>query len=196
MDRSAHQPVNTPRAVAVDASNSGSRVNSPLWALAIGAFGIGTTEFMPMGLLPAIARGVQVSIPTAGSLVSIYAIGVMAGAPLMTLALGRFGKRSSLILLMVIFTMGNLLSAVAANYGVLAASRFVTSFSHGAFFGFGALVAAGVAPPRKGRRARSPRCSWDSPLPILAACQPPPGSVNTLGGVSPLRVPQSSAYSR
>lgn len=117
-----------------------------LLALAIGAFGIGTTEFSPMGLLPVIAKGVDVSIPTAGLLVSAYAIGVMLGAPIMTLAFSRFGKRTALMLLMAIFTIGNLMSALAPGYGTLLLARLVTSLNHGAFFGLGAVVAASVVP--------------------------------------------------
>lgn len=124
----------------------GRRFNWPLFALAIGAFGIGTTEFSPMGLLPVIADGVNVSIPTAGMLVSAYAIGVMLGAPVMTLAFSRFGRRAALMLLMGIFTVGNLLSALAPEYATLLLARFVTSLSHGAFFGLGAIVAANVVP--------------------------------------------------
>ena len=120
-----------------------------LFALAIGAFGIGTTEFSPMGLLPVIAEGVDVSIPAAGLLVSAYAIGVMAGAPVMTLAFSRFGKRTALILLMAIFTIGNLMSALAPGYYTLLFARLVTSLNHGAFFGLGAVVAASVVPKEK-----------------------------------------------
>ena len=123
--------------------------NWPLLALAIGAFGIGTTEFAPMGLLPVIANGVDVSIPTAGLLVSAYAIGVMVGAPIMTLAFGRFGKRTALMLLMGIFTLGNVLSALAPDYWTLLAARLVTSLNHGAFFGLGSIVAASVVAPEK-----------------------------------------------
>ncbi len=118
----------------------------PLLALAIGAFGIGTTEFSPMGLLPVIADGVDVSIPTAGLLVSAYAIGVMAGAPVMTLLFARFGKRTALMCLMAIFTLGNVMSALSPDYWTLLASRVVTSLNHGAFFGLGAVVAASVVP--------------------------------------------------
>ncbi|STD19809.1 MFS transporter [Enterobacter asburiae] len=82
------------------------KINFPLLALAIGAFGIGTTEFSPMGLLPVIARGVDVSIPAAGMLISAYAIGVMVGAPLMTLLLSHRARRNALIFLMAIFTLG------------------------------------------------------------------------------------------
>jgi DHA1 family inner membrane transport protein len=134
---------------AQDSATKAAGFNWPLLALAIGAFGIGTTEFAPMGLLPVIADGVNVSIPTAGLLVSAYAIGVMIGAPIMTLAFGRFGKRTALMLLMAIFTIGNILSAFAPDYWTLLAARLVTSLNHGAFFGLGSIVAASVVPPEK-----------------------------------------------
>ncbi|SEQ09186.1 MFS transporter, DHA1 family, inner membrane transport protein [Devosia sp. YR412] len=121
----------------------------PLLALAIGAFGIGTTEFAPMGLLPTIATGVGVDIPTAGLLVSAYAIGVMLGAPVMTLLFGRLRTRTALITLMAIFTLGNLLSAMAPDYWTLLAARLVTSLNHGAFFGLGSMVAASLVPKEK-----------------------------------------------
>jgi DHA1 family inner membrane transport protein len=123
--------------------------NWPLLALAIGAFGIGTTEFSPMGLLPTIATGVGVDIPTAGLLVSAYAIGVMIGAPLMTLLFGRLRTRTALISLMAIFTLGNILSAIAPDYWTLLAARLVTSLNHGAFFGLGSMVAASLVPRDK-----------------------------------------------
>lgn len=123
--------------------------SAALFALAVGAFAIGTTEFTPMGLLPVIADGVQVSIPSAGMLVSAYAVGVMAGAPVMTLLFSRFGKRAALMSLMLIFTIGNLLSAFAPSYTTLLLSRLVTSLNHGAFFGIGAVVAASVVPREK-----------------------------------------------
>lgn len=120
-----------------------------LLALAIGAFGIGTTEFSPMGLLPVIAEGVDVSIPTAGLLVSAYAVGVMVGAPIMTLIFSRFGKRAALMSLMTIFTVGNIMSALSPDYWSLLGARVVTSLNHGAFFGLGAVVAASVVPKDK-----------------------------------------------
>ena len=125
------------------------RSSTALLALATGAFAIGTTEFTPMGLLPVIADGVQVCIPTAGMLVSAYAVGVMAGAPVMTLLFSRFGKRAALMALMLIFTIGNLLSAFAPSYTTLLLSRLITSLNHGAFFGIGAVVAASVVPKEK-----------------------------------------------
>ena len=125
------------------------KLNWPLLALAVGAFAIGVTEFSPMGMLPVIARGVDVSIPSAGMLVSAYAIGVMVGAPVMTLLFARFGKRTALMVLMAIFTLGNLMSALSPDYWTLLASRVVTSLNHGAFFGLGSVVAASLVPKEK-----------------------------------------------
>ncbi|MCV4690688.1 MFS transporter, partial [Escherichia coli] len=90
--------------------------------------------FSPMGLLPVIAKGVDVSIPVAGMLISAYAIGVMVGAPLMTLLLSHRARRNALIFLMGIFTVGNLLSSIAPDYTTLLLSRIITSLNHGAFF--------------------------------------------------------------
>ncbi|MEC7797233.1 MAG: MFS transporter, partial [Pseudomonadota bacterium] len=125
------------------------KLNPPLLALAAGAFGIGVTEFAPMGLLPVIATDLGVSIPTAGLLISAYALGVMLGAPLMTLTTGRVPRRSLLIGLAAIFTVGNLLAAISDSYGMLLAARVVTSLNHGAFFGVGSIVAAGLVPPNR-----------------------------------------------
>ncbi|MBC06132.1 MFS transporter [Thalassospira sp.] len=135
----------------MDSENPGRKggLNWPLLALGVGAFGIGTTEFAPMGLLPAMADGVDVSIPTAGTLVTAYAVGVMIGAPVITLLFGRFSKKNALLLLMGIFVIGNLLSAAAPGYLTLLVSRVVTSLSQGAFFGFGAVVATSVVPREK-----------------------------------------------
>jgi DHA1 family inner membrane transport protein len=121
----------------------------PLLALTIGAFGIGTTEFGPMGMLLTIAEGVNVSIPSAGLLVSAYAVGVMVGAPFMTLLLSRWPRRQALMALMAIFTLGNLLSAIAPGYASLMVARVITSLNHGAFFGIGAVVAASLVPREK-----------------------------------------------
>ncbi|WP_442513520.1 MFS transporter [Pseudomonas promysalinigenes] len=125
------------------------RINPPLVALAIGAFGIGVTEFAPMGMLPGIAADLGVSIPAAGLLVSAYALGVLIGAPLMTLATGKIPRRYLLIGLMAIFTLGNVMSAMATDYQSLLLARVVTSLNHGAFFGVGSVVAASVVPPDK-----------------------------------------------
>ena len=125
------------------------KLNPPLLALAVGAFGIGVTEFAPMGLLPVMAGDLGVSIPAAGLLVSAYAFGVLIGAPLMTLTTGRVARRTLLVGLMGIFTLGNLLSAIAPDYWTLMAARVLTSFNHGAFFGVGAIVAASVVAPNR-----------------------------------------------
>jgi len=125
------------------------KLNPPLLALAAGAFGIGVTEFAPMGLLPVIATDLGVSIPTAGLLISAYALGVMLGAPLMTLTTGRVPSRTLLIGLAAIFTIGNLLSAISDSYGMLLVARVVTSLNHGAFFGVGSIVAASLVAPNR-----------------------------------------------
>jgi DHA1 family inner membrane transport protein len=125
------------------------KLNPPLLALAAGAFGIGVTEFAPMGLLPVIATDLGVSIPTAGLLISAYALGVMLGAPLMTLTTGRVPRRTLLIGLAAIFTVGNLLSAISTDYTMLLIARVITSLNHGAFFGVGSIVAASLVAPNR-----------------------------------------------
>jgi MFS transporter, DHA1 family, inner membrane transport protein len=125
------------------------KLNPGLMALSVGAFGIGVTEFAPMGLLPVIAKDLGVSIPAAGLLISGYALGVMIGAPLMTLTTGRVPRRTLLIGLSGIFTLGNLLAAISHSYGLLLAARILTSFNHGAFFGVGSIVAAGLVAPER-----------------------------------------------
>jgi DHA1 family inner membrane transport protein len=125
------------------------KLNPGLIALSVGAFGIGVTEFAPMGLLPIIANDLRVSIPAVGLLISAYAVGVMIGAPLMTLTTGRVPRRTLLIALAGIFTIGNVLAAVSTGYGMLLFARIVTSFNHGAFFGVGSIVAASLVPPER-----------------------------------------------
>lgn len=125
------------------------KFNPPLFALALGAFGIGVTEFTPMGMLPLIADGLGVSIPAAGLLVSAYALGVLVGAPVMTLAFSRAPRRTLLIGLMGIFTAGNLMAALSDSYSMLLIARIITSFNHGAFFGVASVVAASVVAPER-----------------------------------------------
>ncbi|MBP5940047.1 MFS transporter [Streptomyces acidiscabies] len=123
-----------------------------LLALAIGAFGIGTTEFVIMGLLPDVADDLGISVPSAGHLVSAYALGVVIGAPLLAAVTARMARRKVLIGLMVLFVAGNALSAFAPGYDSLLAARFLSGLPHGAFFGVGAVVATTlVAPERKAR---------------------------------------------
>ncbi|MFF9620615.1 MFS transporter [Streptomyces griseosporeus] len=124
-----------------------------LLALAIGAFGIGTTEFVMMGLLPDVADDLHISIPTAGHLVSAYALGVVIGAPLLAAAAARMSRRTVLIALMGLFVVGNALSALAPGNTSLLAARFLSGLPHGAFFGVGAVVATTLVPPE--RKARS-----------------------------------------
>ncbi|MFE4961285.1 MFS transporter [Streptomyces sp. NPDC056660] len=123
-----------------------------LLALAVGAFGLGTTEFVMMGLLPDVADDLHISIPTAGHLVSAYALGVVIGAPLLAALTARMPRRTVLISLMALFVAGNALSALAPTYDWLLAARFLSGLPHGAFFGVGAVVATNlVAPERKAR---------------------------------------------
>lgn len=125
------------------------KINIPLLALALGAFGIGLTEFSPMGMLPIIANDLAVSIPTAGLLISAYAFGVLIGAPVMTLLFANMSRRNLLLMSMGMFTLGNLISAMADSYNVLLLGRIITSFNHGAFFGVGAVVAMSIVPAEK-----------------------------------------------
>lgn len=124
-------------------------------ALAVGGFAIGTNEFVIMGLLPNVAGDVGVSIPTAGGLISAYALGVVIGAPLLTIAATRLPRKLALIGFMSWFVLGNLLSALAPNYGLLFAARVFTGLPHGAFFGTGAVVAASLVEPARRARAIS-----------------------------------------
>jgi MFS transporter, DHA1 family, inner membrane transport protein len=125
----------------------------PLLALAVAAFGIGTTEFVIMGLLPDVARDLAVSIPAAGMLVSAYALGVTIGAPIVAIAVANMPRKKALMNLIAVFIVGNLLCAIAPNYAVLMIARIVTAFCHGAFFGIGSVVAAGLVAPN--RRAQA-----------------------------------------
>ncbi|MGY1669287.1 MFS transporter [Geodermatophilus sp. SYSU D00710] len=126
-----------------------------LLALAIGAFGIGTTEFVVMGMLPEIADGLGVSVSAVGLLISAYAVGVVLGAPTLT-ALGvRFSPRQTLVALMGVFVVGNALSALAPTYETLVAARVVTALAHGSFFGVGAVAARRLVPPERATQAIS-----------------------------------------
>lgn len=124
-----------------------------LLALAVSAFGIGTTEFVMMGLLPNVADDLGTSVPTAGYLVSAYAIGVVLGAPLLTALGSRLPRKRMLLLLMSLFILGNAASAFAPGFGWLVAGRLIAGLPHGAFFGVGAVVAARLVP--EGRQARA-----------------------------------------
>ncbi|EHK69611.1 putative transporter-like membrane protein [Pseudomonas psychrotolerans L19] len=120
-----------------------------LIVLALSAFAIGTTEFVIMGLLPNVAADLGVSIPSAGWLVTGYALGVAVGAPFMALATAHWPRKRALLALMGIFIVGNLLCAVASGYNMLMLARVVTALCHGAFFGIGAVVAASLVPENR-----------------------------------------------
>ena len=120
-----------------------------LLALTAGAFGIGTTEFVIMGLLLQVAADLHVSIATAGLLISGYALGVAVGAPLLTIGTRAMPRKTVLLVLMAIFTLGNAACALAPDYATLMAARIVTSLAHGTFFGVGSVVATGLVAPER-----------------------------------------------
>jgi DHA1 family inner membrane transport protein len=126
-----------------------------LYALTLGAFAIGTTEFLPVGLLPQIAQSLDVSIPMAGFLVTGYALAVAIGAPSLTLALNMIPRKTILAVLMALFIAGNAFAAWAPIYGVLLGARIVTALCHGTFFGVGALVASNMVPKERSAAAIS-----------------------------------------
>lgn len=135
------------------ASGARERPGLALLALALGGFGIGTTEFVIMGLLPEVAGGLGVSIPSAGYLISSYALGVVIGAPLLTALTVRLRKQPVLVGLMALFAAGNLASALAPGFELVMIARFISGMPHGTFFGIGAVVASSVVAP--GYRARA-----------------------------------------
>jgi DHA1 family inner membrane transport protein len=121
-----------------------------LWALAISAYAIGTTEFVIVGLLPTVATDLGISLPMAGLIVSVYALGVTFGAPVLTALAGRLPRKGLLLGLMGLFIAGNLLAGFSANYEILLVARVLSAFAHGVFFSVGATIAADlVAPDRR-----------------------------------------------
>jgi DHA1 family inner membrane transport protein len=150
----AEGAVLTGRARRLESARRGSsvQIGFALLALAMGGFAIGTTEFVSMGLLPELASGVAVSIPTAGHVISAYALGVVVGAPLIAVFGTRLPRRELLVGLMLVFLVGNAASALAVDYPTLMLARFLAGLPHGAYFGVAALVAADLVPPdRRGR---------------------------------------------
>ncbi|MEA9580339.1 MFS transporter [Xanthomonas nasturtii] len=130
-------------------SAAASRLPPALLALTIGAFGIGTTEFVIMGLLQQVATDLDVSLTAAGLLISGYALGVSIGAPVLTLLSARWPRKAVLVSLMIVFTLGNLACALAPDYASLMVARVLTSLAHGTFFGVGAVVATSLVPPER-----------------------------------------------
>lgn len=123
-----------------------------LFALTISAFAIGTTEFVIVGLIPTIAADLQVSLPSAGLLVSLYALGVAIGAPVLTALTGRMPRKTLLIGLMVLFTLGNLLAWKAPGYMSLMTARVLTGLAHGVFFSIGFYTGHQPSAERKSRQ--------------------------------------------
>jgi DHA1 family inner membrane transport protein len=121
----------------------------PVLALTMCAFCIGTAEFVVMGLLPDIARDLSVSIPLAGQLVTAYALGVVLGAPILAAVTANLPPKRVLLMMVGVFIIGNFLSAVSPNYGLLVAARVLAAFAHGTLFGVGAVVAAGMVPSNR-----------------------------------------------
>jgi DHA1 family inner membrane transport protein len=128
-------------------------VRAAEFSLALGGLALGTGEFASMGLLPYVAASVHASIPAMGHMISAYALGVVIGAPLITVLAARAPRRLMLIVLMAVFALGNLASALAPTYGLMLAARFAAGLPHGAYFGVASLVAASLAPPN--RRAQA-----------------------------------------
>ncbi|HEU4776675.1 MAG TPA: MFS transporter [Telluria sp.] len=124
-----------------------------LWALALSAFAIGTTEFVIVGLIPTIATSLNVSVPSAGLLVSLYALGVAVGAPVLTALTGRVRRKHLLLGLMALFTLGNLLAWMAPGYATLMAARVLTGLAHGVFFSIGSTIATGLVSKDKAASA-------------------------------------------
>ncbi|MDM0080998.1 MULTISPECIES: MFS transporter [Variovorax] len=124
-----------------------------LLALAAAAFAIGTSEFVVMGLLPDMALDLGVTLSQAGLLVTGYAMGVVVGAPVFAVATARLPRKATLVALACLFVLGNLLCALAPDYGLLMAARVITALAHGTFFGIGSVVAAGLVPPNRRSQA-------------------------------------------
>lgn len=124
-------------------------VRAILFALALGGFAIGTSEFAVMGLMPDIARGLSVNEPQVGHVISAYALGVVVGAPVLALLGARMQRRTLLLALMGFYAVGNLASALSPNYHAMLLFRFIAGLPHGAYFGVAALVAASVSPPEQ-----------------------------------------------
>jgi DHA1 family inner membrane transport protein len=139
----------------ISAQENTIRLSLPILALAAASFGIGTTEFVIMGLLPDVARSLSVTIPQAGYLVSGYALGVVIGAPIVAMATAGIPRKTALLALMALFTIGNLGCALAPDYWLLMTARVVTAFAHGAFFGIGAVVASNLVPREQRTQAVS-----------------------------------------
>lgn len=124
-----------------------------LLALTLSAFAIGTTEFVIVGLIPTMAQDLQVSLPSAGLLVSLYALGVAVGAPVLTALTGHWNRKHVLLAVMTLFVSGNVLAWQAPSYETLIAARVITGLAHGVFFSIGSTIATGLVPKEKAASA-------------------------------------------
>lgn len=152
INENMHTITKMPDAIAaVQAAPARQRKGLPgaLWALTIAAFAIGTTEFVIVGLLPTVAQDMSISIPSAGLLVSLYAMGVAVGAPVLTALTSRVPRKALLVGLMGLFIIGNGLASIAPGFGTLVLARIVTGFAHGVFFSIGSTIAAAIVAPEK-----------------------------------------------
>lgn len=134
---------------AVPVQSQFSKIPAALWALTISAFGIGTTEFVIVGLLPTVASDLNITIPSAGLLVSLYAIGVAIGAPILTALTSSIPRKKLLIAIMILFIAGNGIASIAPGFVTLVIARIITGFAHGVFFSIGSTIAAALVPADK-----------------------------------------------
>lgn len=134
---------------ALETNTESTKIPAALWALTISAFGIGTTEFVIVGLLPTVANDLHISLPSAGLLVSLYAIGVAIGAPILTALTNSIPRKKLLIYLMLLFIVGNGLASIAPSFTTLVIARIITGFAHGVYFSIGSTIAAALVPEHK-----------------------------------------------
>lgn len=134
-------------------SKSSTGLHPGILTLAVTAFAIGVAEFIIVGILPSISAAFSISLASAGSLVGLYALALAIGTPLIVIGLGRFPKKTVLMMLIGVFLLGNLVSALAPNYPILLLGRIITALAHGSFFAIGATVAAGLA--REGQASKA-----------------------------------------
>jgi len=144
----AQPPCATPRSPPAS-TDSSAAFGPAIFALSVGAFAIGTGEFVVMGLLPEMARDLGVTIPEAGHVISAYALGVVIGAPVLAVLAAHWKRRTPLVITMALFAIGNVASAAAPSYLTLNLLRFIAGLPHGTYFGVAALVAAALAPPAR-----------------------------------------------
>src|SRR5262245_28214122 len=135
------------------ATESARRRGLTLFALALGSFCIGTSEFASMGILQLFSASLGIDIPTATNAITAYAFGVVIGAPLVTLTAAQLNRRTLLLALMGLFILGNVFSALATNLALFAVARFISGMPQGAYFGAGAVVASYIVGPRHGGKA-------------------------------------------